>query len=199
MQTPDDALGYMRKTFTGDQCEVKEISFAQSGGNVGWGAVYAQYLENMSDITSDEAEDLSVTREFLLDGKKIKKGKKTLHVGDKLTVRLVVRAGRDMDFIRVEDVKAACMEPADRLSGYRMRRGFSYYQVNNDASTEFFIDRLRKGTHVIEYTVYIDKAGIYQAGSASDIEGLSTANRGGDAAHNNLQPYITCYMWKRTA
>ena len=167
LQTPDDALGYMRKTFTGDQCEVKEISFAQSGGNVGWGAVYAQYLENMSDITSDEAEDLSVTREFLLDGKKIKKGKKTLHVGDKLTVRLVVRAGRDMDFIRVEDVKAACMEPADRLSGYRMRRGFSYYQVNNDASTEFFIDRLRKGTHVIEYTVYIDKAGIYQAGSAS--------------------------------
>ena len=24
-------------------------------------------------------------------------------------------------------------------------------------------------------------------------------NTGGDQAHNNLQPYITCYMWKRTA
>lgn len=24
-------------------------------------------------------------------------------------------------------------------------------------------------------------------------------NRGGNAAHNNLQPYITCYMWLRTA
>lgn len=24
-------------------------------------------------------------------------------------------------------------------------------------------------------------------------------NFGGDGAHNNLQPYITCYMWKRTA
>lgn len=22
---------------------------------------------------------------------------------------------------------------------------------------------------------------------------------GGDKAHNNLQPYVTCYMWKRTA
>lgn len=24
-------------------------------------------------------------------------------------------------------------------------------------------------------------------------------NTGGDTAHNNLQPYITCYMWKRVA
>ena len=26
-----------------------------------------------------------------------------------------------------------------------------------------------------------------------------TNNAGADVAHNNLQPYITCYMWKRTA
>lgn len=30
-------------------------------------------------------------------------------------------------------------------------------------------------------------------------KGIGTATAGGGGAHNNLQPYITCYMYKRTA
>lgn len=41
------------------------------------------------------------------------------------------------------------------------------------------------------------------AASGSSVRGNTvgkyTNNNGGDQAHNNLQPYITCYMWKRTA
>ena len=31
------------------------------------------------------------------------------------------------------------------------------------------------------------------------VMGDTIWNTGGNQAHNNLQPYITCYMWKRTA
>ncbi len=37
------------------------------------------------------------------------------------------------------------------------------------------------------------------AANRTNTGGLSINNSGGGKAHNNLQPYITCYMWKRTA
>ena len=72
-----------------------------------------------------------------------------------------------MDFIQIRDSRAACMEPAAQLSGYRMMNGVGCYQVNRDASTDFFIDKLRKGSYELEYTVYIARSGTYQAGMAT--------------------------------
>ena len=38
-----------------------------------------------------------------------------------------------------------------------------------------------------------------EAGLGSPDSVVLMSNIGGDKPHNNLQPYITCYMWKRTA
>lgn len=166
IQTPDNALDYTRHTFSGSDTEVPEIRFEKSGDGISWGAVYAQYSEDMDKIESTKGKDLSIKREYWLNDKKVSP-KTPLSTGDKLTVRLTIKADRDMDFIQIKDSRAACMEPTEQLSGYRMGNGIGYYQVNRDASTEFFIDKLRKGTHIIEYTVYVDRSGTYQAGTAT--------------------------------
>lgn len=37
-----------------------------------------------------------------------------------------------------------------------------------------------------------------EGGFATNLYDVNTGISGGNASHNNLQPYITCYMWKRT-
>lgn len=49
---------------------------------------------------------------------------------------------------------------------------------------------LKEGTgYPIDYSFVINQEDFIEA----------TANAGGGREHNNIQPYITCYMWKRTA
>ena len=39
----------------------------------------------------------------------------------------------------------------------------------------------------------------FRAPTSGTLSVSGTSNTGGGDSHNNLQPYITCYMWKRTA
>ena len=166
IRTPaDDAIGYIKKTVSGDVMNIKKIRVDKEGAGMGWGAVYAQYLESMDQI-SGQGNGLSVSRQ-LYKGDEALNESAPLKVGDKITVRLTVKADRDMDFVQIKDDRAACMEPLQAVSGFRWSNGLGYYQATKDASTQFFIDQMRKGTYVIEYQVYVNRTGEYQAGIAT--------------------------------
>ena len=166
IRTPaDNAIGYIKKTVSGDVMNIKKVSVDKEGTGMGWGAVYAQYLESMDQI-SGQGNGLSVSRQ-LYKGDEALNESAPLKVGDRITVRLTVKADRDMDFVQIKDDRAACMEPLQAVSGFRWSNGLGYYQATKDASTQFFIDQMRKGTYVIEYQVYVNRTGEYQAGIAT--------------------------------
>ena len=85
-------------------------------------------------------------------------------VGDVVTVRLELRADRDFEYVHLKDMRAAGFEPVNTLSGYRSQGGLWYYESIKDASVNFFISQLRRGTYVFEYNLRVTNAGDFSNG-----------------------------------
>ena len=183
IRTSDDALGYVEKEVSGKVMDIRQVSVEKASDGIGWGAVYAEFEEEMNQVET-QGNALNISRTIYKDGQPLAEGT-LLQVGDKLKVRLTVTADRDMDFVEVKDERAACMEPVDALSGYRWANGVGYYQETKDASTSFFLERMRKGTCSLEYEVYVTSAGRYTQGVPT-VRSVYAPEFGGHATGGSL-------------
>ena len=183
IRTSDDALGYVEKEVSGKVMDIRQVSVEKASDGIGWGAVYAEFEEEMNQVET-QGNALNISRTIYKDGQPLAEGT-LLQVGDKLKVRLTVTADRDMDFVEVKDERAACMEPVDALSGYRWANGVGYYQETKDASTSFFLERMRKGTCSLEYEVYVTSAGRYTQGVPA-VRSVYAPEFGGHATGGSL-------------
>ena len=138
-----------------------------------YGSVYWQYIEEMDKVTS-AATPLSLTKKLFTEsntpqGKKLNpvNNGEQLKVGDKVIIHVVLKSDRDMEYLHMKDMRASAMEPLNVISIYKWQDGLSYYEATKDASTNFFIDFLPKGTYVFEYPVHITHTGDFSVGVAS--------------------------------
>ncbi|MCF0058426.1 alpha-2-macroglobulin [Dyadobacter sp. CY356] len=147
-----------------------EVNTNSSSDLPGWGAVYWQYFENIDKVSFSETS-LKLSKKLFIEKNTykgpvltlIKEGDK-LHVGDKINVRIELRADRDMEYVHMKDLRAAAFEPVNVLSGYKWQGGLGYYQSTKDASTDFFFDHLKKGTYVFEYPLFVTHDGDFANG-----------------------------------
>ena len=167
--TSDDAIGQVSVSLHGEEINnVKAITVSRKGSGTGWASVYTQCLESMDKVKLYDGDGLRIERKYMSGDREIDR-ESVLSVGDKVTVSITVSADRDMDFVRIKDEKPACLEAASQLSSYSWSDGLGYYRVNKDASVEFFVDSMRKGTYTITYDAYVTRSGNYVSGPASVI------------------------------
>ncbi|WP_289818437.1 hypothetical protein, partial [uncultured Duncaniella sp.] len=88
-------------------------------------------------------------------------------IGDRVTVRLLLKADRDMDYVAIVDDRPACFEPVEQLPAPMYSDGIRFYRENRDASTRIFIDHLPKGTYLLSYDMWVNNAGTYISGIAT--------------------------------
>ena len=162
LETPNASagMGYVKTTMTG--ADLNTFTADKTAPGTSWGSVYAQFTQRTTDI-ADASMGLSIKRELLYDGE--------LKVGSKVKVRITITADRDYDFVQVVDKRAACMEPTSQLTGYRG----GYYHSPRDNATYYYTDMMRKGTHVIENTYYIDRPGTFTTGTCTVQSAYSPA------------------------
>lgn len=147
-----------------------ELKVNRSAGGPAWGSVMSRYVAPIVDVKAASMPEISITKAIykIVDrpGETVQAGGE-LKVGDKVRVTLTINSSRDMDYVAVTDARSACLEPTDQISSYRNADGLWFYQETRDASTNFFIGYLPKGSHVISYDCYVDRAGDYTLGIAA--------------------------------
>lgn len=165
-------LGYIRTELPSELLEtplttltVADVTASASlPHQISWGAIYAQYLEDMDRLHQQSSGELKVSIRLLdADGKAVS----SLKVGDQVTLRVSLTADRDMDFVQVRVQRPACFEPLNQLSGYRWMNGRGGYVAQHDASTDLFFDTFRKGTMTYDLTFHVDRPGEYLSGIAT--------------------------------
>ena len=144
-------LGYVKTAITGDDMQTFTVEKSSTGTS--WGAVYAQFMQKATDVAASSS-GLTVKRELIHEDH-------PLTVGDRVRVRITIKAERDYDFVQVVDKRPACLEPVKQLSGYH----WGYYIAPKDNSTNYYFDRMAKGTHVVESEYYVDRVGTYDTGT----------------------------------
>ncbi len=168
----DDAArtaGYIKTSWKGDEITPDKgtVKVEKTSPGIMWGGMYWQYLENLDKITA--ANTGVKMQKQLFVKKNTDSGQKlmpaeTFKVGDLVTVRLVIQADRDMSYIHIKDMRAAGFEPVNVLSGYKYQNSCGYYESTRDAATNFFFERMTKGTYVFEYDVRANNAGTFSNG-----------------------------------
>ena len=148
---PTSGAGYVRSTI--DNAKARTVSFEKTGDGTSWGSVYVQELAARKDIT-DATAGLSIERNVDIPAGELK-------VGSKVKVTITVIADRDYDFVQIKDLRAACLEPVNQLSGYRN----GCYVAPQDNCTTYFFDRMSKGKHTVETEYFVDREGTYHTGS----------------------------------
>ena len=134
------------------------VAIEKNDNTTSWGAVYAQFEQKITDVSA-ATSGLSIRRDVFFNGKEA--NNVSFKKGDKITIKITINADKDYNFVEVSDKRAACLEPTLQLSGYQQ----GAYCSMKDNATHYFFDRLRKGTHELTATYYVDKEGTFQSGT----------------------------------
>lgn len=161
--------GYFCRTYTGASAvDATTLKVNKRNAGLSWGSVTATFSLQAAEVPT-EGKGFSMQRRFEVkrpEGWQLLETGTTLRRGDRVRQVFTLVADRDYDFVSLHSARPACLEPTQPLSGYHWAVGLSTYRVVRDAETTYYIEQVRKGTHVLAEELFVDRSGRYTSGIA---------------------------------
>ncbi|MBQ8422942.1 MAG: hypothetical protein IJY36_01605 [Coprobacter sp.] len=144
------------------------INLTSQGNSEPQATLYRQYSTDIDKI-AQVGNELSMQKElFIIVGDTLVPiGDRRPRIGDRIHTRLIVTCERALDFVVINDNRAACLEPIEQLPISTYQQRSSARRESRDSSTRFYIEHLPQGYHIYAYDSYIDRAGSYHTGCAN--------------------------------
>ena len=173
MGTPSAGTGSVKISWSPQEVkDLKTISVENNNDNLSWGGVYQTYKVGLHEIEYSGDNMISVNKQMF---KKIREEgvdklipveDASIQPGDWIVSRMSITVDRDMEFLHLRDMRSSGLEPGEQVSGYRWVSGLSFYQMTGDVSTDFYIERISKGTYVLEHMLWAVHQGSFENGIA---------------------------------
>ena len=165
--------GYLKLTWKASEINrnMATVKVENKSKVAGFGGLYWQYFEDLDKIKNDNSGNMAVSKELFIKKTKANgvilekiNDENQLKIGDLITIKLIISAKENMEFVHLKDMRASCFEPINVLSENVYKDNLYYYMSTKDAATHFFFDQLIKGTYLLEYDVRINNSGNFSDG-----------------------------------
>ena len=160
------------------------LEFTNTSDATLWIGAVRSFDEQLADA-APYSNGIAVERQYYKSEKKglqealtpIKESDK-IAVGDKIVVRLKVTTPEERSYLKLRDYFPANLENSETLSGCRFYEGSWIYESQNDQYKSFYVEQLKKGTTLFEYSLYASFEGDCRGGYA-EAESLFADEFGG--------------------
>lgn len=142
------------------------LTIDRQGDYPSFGAVVSMHRLDMNEVKAVSCAELKVTKTLSVFNGSEWVPATTFNIGDRVKVTLVIKADADMDYVVIQDHRAAAFEPVDQLPGAIWNEGLCFYRENRDAQTNIFINRLPRGTYMLDYELFASQGGVFSSGAA---------------------------------
>ena len=135
-----------------------------------WGTIYHSRLLPLDSIEADSsgiALRKNISRMTSDGSLRLLAPDDTLHVGERVRIRIDITCRHDIDNLVLNEPRAAGFEPVSTTSGWKWNQGLRYYVDVRDEGLNCYIDRLSEGKYYVEYDLYVRHAGTFATGSCT--------------------------------